>query len=87
MLPPVPEADETIAAGELAHNALAQYIFNTHNEWFSTVPVSIKQMLQANLLVQSRTAGGLLSVNFHPDVLALTQEVRASAWLAAPPGL
>lgn len=76
MLPVVAEAEETIVAAELSHNALAQFIFNTHNEWFNTVPANLKTWLQANLLSQSRSAGGLLSVNFHPELLAMSQEVH-----------
>lgn len=54
MLPSVPEAADTFTAYELAHQALQQFIVNTHTEWFNTIDASMSKQLQNNLLVQDK---------------------------------
>ncbi|GMH41208.1 hypothetical protein BSKO_09118 [Bryopsis sp. KO-2023] len=76
MLPPVPDAQETIQAYELALTSIEQFISNTHQEWFDTIDGGIAKELGNNLIVQDRAAGGLLSMNFHNDLLAMSQEVH-----------
>ncbi|GIM07381.1 hypothetical protein Vretimale_11536 [Volvox reticuliferus] len=75
-LPQVAEAAEVLQQYELAHQAIEQYIANTHNEWFGTIESSIAKELQTCLLVQDKAAGGLLSMNFHKDLLSMGQEVH-----------
>lgn len=54
MLPPVPEAADTLVAYELTHQALQQFIVNTHTEWFHTIDNSISKQLQNSLLTQDK---------------------------------
>lgn len=51
------EAAEVLQQYELAHQAIEQYIANTHNEWFGTIESSIAKELQTCLLVQDKAAG------------------------------
>lgn len=77
MLPHVPEVDEVFAAYELAHASIEQFIHNTHSEWFNTIETGLEKELHANLMTVDKAAGGLLSMNFHRDLLAMTVEVGA----------
>lgn len=55
MLPAVPDAAEKLMNDySVAHQALEQFIFQTHNKWFNTIDFSIKNHLQNNLLTQDR---------------------------------
>lgn len=54
MLPSVPEAADTLMAYELTHQALQQFIVNTHMEWFHTIDNSISKQLQNSLLTQDK---------------------------------
>lgn len=55
MLPAVPDAAEKLVNDySVAHQALEQFIFQTHNKWFNTIDSSIKNHLQNNLLTQDR---------------------------------
>jgi len=54
MLPVVPEAADTLMAYGLTHQALQQFIVNTHTEWFNTIDNSISKQLQNNLLTQDK---------------------------------
>lgn len=63
-------------AYELAHASIEQFIKNTHEEWFDTIDSSIARELGNNLLVQDTANGGLLCMNFHKDLLAMSQEVH-----------
>jgi len=77
MLPQVPEADEVFAAYQLAEASIQQFMHNTHSEWFTlTNEQSLQRELNANLLTVDKSAGGLLSMNFHKDLLAMGQEVH-----------
>lgn len=63
-------------AYELAHSSIEQFITHTHQEWFDTIDSGIGKELSNNLIVQDRAGGGLLSMNFHKDLLAMSQEVH-----------
>jgi hypothetical protein len=43
---------------QVTHNAIEQFISNTHSEWFSSVDATTSRHLQANLLQQDKSAGG-----------------------------
>lgn len=58
MLPAVPEAADTLMAYDLTHQALQQFIVNTHTEWFNTIDNSIAKSLHNNLLTQDKATGG-----------------------------
>jgi dynein heavy chain len=58
MLPAVPEAADTLMAHDLTHQALQQFIVNTHTEWFNTIDNSISKQLQNSLLSQDKANGG-----------------------------
>lgn len=72
----VPEADEVYPAYTLAHASIEQFIHNTHSEWFNTIESGIDKELSANLMSVDKAAGGLLSMNFHKDLLSMNMEVR-----------
>lgn len=76
MLPHVHEADEVFPAYELAHASIEQFIHNTHSEWFNTIESGIEKELHGNLMTQDKAAGGLLSMNFHKDLLSMSSEVH-----------
>eukprot|EP00798_Chlamydomonas_sp_ICE-L_P021926 gene21926-28972_t len=76
MLPEVPEVEEVFAAYDLAQASIEQYMHNTHNDWFSTIEANISRELQANLMTVDKSAGGLISMNFHKDLLSMSQEVH-----------
>lgn len=57
MLPAVPEAADTLMAYDLTHQALQQFIVNTHTEWFNTIDNSISKQLQNSLLSQDKANG------------------------------
>lgn len=65
-----------VQAYELAHTSIEQFIKNTHEEWFDTIDSSIARELGNNLLIQDQANGGLLCMNFHKDLLAMSQEVH-----------
>eukprot|EP00879_Flechtneria_rotunda_P019356 GHRR01020328.1.p1 GENE.GHRR01020328.1~~GHRR01020328.1.p1 ORF type:complete len:1679 (+),score=578.13 GHRR01020328.1:143-5179(+) len=75
MLPSVPEEADALTAYELTHQSMQQFIVNTHTEWFNTIDNSISKQLQDNLLTQDKADRGLLSMNFNPQLLAMSQEV------------
>lgn len=62
MLRTVPEAADTLMAYDLTHQALQQFIVNTHTEWFNTIDNNISKQLQNNLLTQDKTAGWLCAM-------------------------
>jgi dynein heavy chain len=41
----------------VTHNAIEQFISNTHGEWYSSVDASLSRHLQANLLQQDKGTG------------------------------
>lgn len=57
MLPVVPEGGDTLMSYDLTHQALQQFIVNTHTEWFNTIDSSISKQLQSNLLTQDKASG------------------------------
>jgi hypothetical protein len=46
-----------LAAYDLAHASIEQYLHNVHTEWFATIDASIGRELQANLLTQDKAQG------------------------------
>lgn len=76
MLPQVPEGDEVFAAYDLAHASIEQFMHNTHNEWFNIIDPNISKELAANLMIADKTQGGLLTMNFHRDLLGMSFEVQ-----------
>ena len=56
-LPAVPEAADVLNSYELAHQALQQFVVNTHTQWFNMIDPNLPKELQSNLLLQDRSEG------------------------------
>lgn len=54
LLPPVAEGAEALTSYELTHQAVQQFIVNTHTEWFATVDPGLGKLLAVPLLLQDR---------------------------------
>jgi hypothetical protein len=54
LLPPVPEAADTLTAYELTHQSVEQFVVNTHTKWFATIDPGLSKALQTPLLVQDK---------------------------------
>jgi hypothetical protein len=57
MLPNVAQAADALAAYQLTHAAVQQFITNAHNEWYSAIEANVNKHLASCLLVQDRAAG------------------------------
>ncbi|KAK9823872.1 hypothetical protein WJX72_006072 [[Myrmecia] bisecta] len=75
MLPVVAEAPEAATAYELVHSSLHQFVTSVHAEWFATIDASLAKNLENSLLLQDKSSGGLLVMNFDKKLLAMSQEV------------
>ncbi|KAL0040883.1 hypothetical protein WJX79_008591 [Trebouxia sp. C0005] len=76
MLPVVPEAAEASQQYEALHAALHQFVEATHAEWYNGLEGNFAGALANNLLLQDKTHGGLLVMNFDKQLLKMLQEVN-----------
>ena len=77
MLPVVPEAAEASQQYEALHTALHQFVEATHAEWYNGLEGNFAGALANSLLLQDKTQGGLLVMNFDKQLLKMLQEVSA----------
>ena len=75
MLPEVPEAAEAGQQYEALHTALHQFVEATHAEWYNGLEGSFAGALSNSLLLQDKTQGSLLVMNFDKQLLKMLQEV------------
>ncbi len=79
MLPVVPEAAEASQQYEALHTALHQFVEATHAEWYNGLEGNFAGALANSLLLQDKTQGGLLVMNFDKQLLKMLQEVSAGS--------
>ena len=76
VLPVVPEASEASQQYEALHTAMHQFVEATHAEWYNGLEGSFAGALANSLLLQDKTQGNLLVMNFDKQLLRMLQEVR-----------
>ena len=77
VLPVVPEAMEASQQYAALHTALHQFVEATHAEWYNGLEGNFAGALANSLLLQDKTQGGLLVMNFDKQLLKMLQEVCA----------